>query len=290
MKKRILVAAVLGLIFTTSGFSQEGVKPFQHLSLGVEAGITGIGIELAAPLHKNFTLRGGFSTFPLNLDIAKFAGESMGFSVDLKQAIKDKIDNAVNVSPNLKSDLEANGLPTKADDIDNKIAPKLKFGLANAKILIDYYPTVKSSFHFTAGAYYGSNYLLGIEGGLSKQTSDMIDMLAKHKDDMGFDINEEQFVDGYQINARDLGSLDARISTKALKPYFGFGFGRAVPKSRLGMQFDLGALYHGTPKLTSGNSQIQKLLDTEIGGDAIAIMEKVTFYPVISLKITYRIF
>jgi hypothetical protein len=68
------------------------------------------------------------------------------------------------------------------------------------------------------------------------------------------------------------------------------GFGRAVPKNRIGVQFDLGALFHGTPKLTSGNSEVQKLLDAEINGNIVNIMEKVKIYPVMSLKITYRIF
>jgi hypothetical protein len=56
------------------------------------------------------------------------------------------------------------------------------------------------------------------------------------------------------------------------------------------VQFDLGAMYHGTPKLTSGNSEVQKLLDAEIDGDVVSIMEKVKIYPVMTLKITCRIF
>ena len=39
-------------------------KAFDNASIGIEASTTGIGLSAAKPIHRAFTLRGGFNVLP----------------------------------------------------------------------------------------------------------------------------------------------------------------------------------------------------------------------------------
>jgi hypothetical protein len=100
------------------------------------------------------------------------------------------------------------------------------------------------------------------------------------------------------------------MKVNAFKPYVGIGFGRAVTKHRVGVQFDLGVQFWGRPgifadvkyfdydkgdfvirnerlergRITTSNSDYQDL------DEAIRIMEKVCVCPVLKIRVNGRIF
>ena len=98
------------------------------------------------------------------------------------------------------------------------------------------------------------------------------------------------------------------MKVNAFKPYVGIGFGRAVTKHRVGVQFDLGVQFVGRPGMF-GNV---KYFDYDAGDfvtrterlergritndeyedidDAIRIMEKFRVYPVLKIRVNGRIF
>ena len=41
-------------------------KAFDNASIGIEASTTGIGLSAATPIHRAFTLRGGFNVLPFS--------------------------------------------------------------------------------------------------------------------------------------------------------------------------------------------------------------------------------
>jgi hypothetical protein len=283
MKKGIILSVILLLVCVTHSFSQENVKPFTHLSTGIEFSTTGFGIEVGTSLHKNFALRGGFSTYlPLST--------SVNFTIELDESVKTKINETIYDYPEVLRDLMIRHLPTRAEDLNTTVTTKAKLGLINGKILIDFYPSTKSSFHLTTGLYMGANYLIKIEASLPQETFDVMDVLDKHKATTGFDINGTYIVDGYTVKPKDLNNINISLKTNTVKPYFGLGFGRAIPKNKVGVQFDMGALFHGTPELSSNNSELQKFLNDELSKEVVGIMEKIKVYPVATLKISYKIF
>ena len=86
-------------------------------------------------------------------------------------------------------------------------------------------------------------------------------------------------------------SLDAAIQISKVRPYAGIGFGRSVPNKRIGFQFEMGAWFHGTPKVVSPNELPADKYDPnaesiEGVGD---IISKITVYPQITLRLTGRI-
>lgn len=99
---------------------------FDHMSIGVAGGTTGLGFEVAAPITDfvqmrvgyHFLPRFGFTTYNKNIDYTHDGG------------IKDK----TNV--------------------------EFKLNMGNADILFDIYPGRKTMFHFTAGAFIGRNDII----------------------------------------------------------------------------------------------------------------------------------
>ena len=276
MKKKIYTVLLCGIVAWSGISAQETVKAFEHLSMGLEVSTTGIGLELATPLSSNFALRGGFSLLPFSYDAT--------FGTNVSESLKNKIDNAVTSHPDIEADLIQQGLPTRARDINTDVDATASLNFFNGKFLIDYYPAAKHSFHITAGLYIGKSNLIKLEGKM-QEAVDVLNVLKNH----GVNYFDEPFFSDYQVQGKDLLDIKGAISVNSVKPYLGLGFGRVAPKGRVGVNFEIGAFYQGTPKLTSENSNIQKLLDDELT-DISDVFNKLSIYPVISLKLNFRIF
>lgn len=174
-----------------------------------------------------------------------------------------------------------------------------KFHKVDGKILYDFYPfRQQNSFHVTAGLFIGRGDIVTasfkedpaspIGAGISKNLP-----------------NGEQWI----VEADPTtGILDLRLKTNVVKPYFGVGFGRAIPKKRVNVAFDLGVQIHGRPRLeglasltTMAGRQTQWMelessdfhFDESFNKDvdkAFDIMNKVKVWPVLNIRITGRFF
>lgn len=282
MKKKIFTV-LLCLFSLLSVVSAQKSVAFKHLGIGVEFfSTTGFGLELATPLSPNFALRGGVSMFPVSI--------SSAFDVDLDESILAEIDRAINADDRIKPVLVEKGLPTAASDISREINAKASLGLINGKVLFDYYPLAKKSFHFTAGVYIAPSELVKAKGSMDEA----IEILNVLKDN-GYNLfNNKYIVDeekGYELTGYDLIDVRGALKINSVKPYFGLGFGRAVPKRKVGVTFEIGAMYHGTPKITSKNPNVQKMIDNELLDNPDILKEfYLSIYPVLSLKLNFKAF
>lgn len=285
--KILLCALACACCLGTQAQETEKVKPFRNLSVGLEVGTNGIGLEVATKLHKNFQLRAGFTTT---------AFVKVNTTTDIETGgVEGNLDSYIQQYPDLETILSNKGLPTSGYDLDTEVDLKAKMGLVNGKILVDYYPwSHKSSFHLTAGAYFGSNKLVKVDGYLPQQTIDVMNTVNNYLATQGVDdiFSTVVNIGDRAIDVNDLhGHVDAFIKTNSFKPYIGLGFGRAVPRKRVGVQFDLGVMFHGKPKLASSNSEVNDAFnDDEDNEDFTNVMRKIVAYPVLSLKIVGRIF
>lgn len=90
----------------------------------------------------------------------------------------------------------------------------------------------------------------------------------------------------------EIGTWSGAITTKKLAPYLGLGFGR-VAGHGLGIFFDAGVAFHGTPTVTfsaDGPIASQAQFQTELAkeqADANDSISSVTIYPVIALGLRY---
>ena len=79
------------------------------------------------------------------------------------------------------------------------------------------------------------------------------------------------------------------MKVAGFRPYVGLGFGRAVPKNRINLAFELGVQFHGTPEVYSDNGDLGNLIN-EADNEYTDIINKLTVYPVLKLRLSGRIF
>ena len=197
-------------------------------------------------------------------------------------------------------DIEENAAFT-TDEVE--LEGKLKMG--DFHLLFDYYPFKKSSFHLTAGAYISSPTIATV-----KNTKPFVK--DGYWGNSGIELGTthslaEQYT---MISEAETGDARMDLRVNAFKPFVGVGFGRAVSKGRVGVQFDLGVQFWGRPELhtnvkyfdfkegdyvtrfeklergriTNPNSDYQDLKD------AAKIIEKICVYPVLKIRVNGRIF
>lgn len=239
MKKKLFAA-----LLTVSALNASALTPgiFDHLGLGVGIGTTGITIEAATPITNFVQVRAGVSILP---------------------------------SITFKSDAEveyAYGQQEYVDDV------KLKgdLGRVQGQLIFNVYPIPKCNFFISAGAYFGGDKLLKIEG-----HSDELEKYASAINGV--------IIGDYKIPTDAQGNVSGGIKVNSFRPYFGLGFGRVVPGKLLSFNTELGVQIHGKPKLYTDYGEIE--LPEEIDDNTFhKIMEKVTVYPTLTFRLNFRAF
>jgi len=259
----------------SSHFAQDesDKKAFKNLGIGLEFSSTGLGLELTTPLNSFFALRGGLSLLPLKFNTT--------MDMPMDDSILQEVQNKIDADPDVKAELAKLGI-TQAVQINSNADMTAALGLVNGKLLVDFYP-LKRKFHLTGGFFVGKSDLVSITGKLA-QAAEVFTVMENH----GYD-DFSDFMDEYNITFRDIKDINAALTVSSIKPYLGFGFGRAIPKRLINVKFEMGALFWGTPELTSKNKNIQELIDGELGG-MNDVMKKLSVYPVISLKVNFKAF
>ncbi len=194
---------------------------------------------------------------------------------------------AMPINKNLQARLNINGLKVDKTKTKDNITYDASLKLFTAGLLLDIFPSESSTFHISVGAYYNKNKVTG---------------KAKPK-------NGQYTINNNTYTAQQLGRLDASLTFKKFAPYIGLGWGGKLDNSGWSWNFDIGVMYHGTPKATltpvrgsalahNGDpahdaavdntwnnlvSDVQKEENT-INKD----IKKYKFYPVVSLGFVYR--
>lgn len=276
MKKLLIVCMLFaGGITQTSAqdLTPEDYGYFNHLSGGVTLGTEGIGFEVAAPLTYDFAVRMGYSFMP-----------------------KFKYSKGINLNEN------------KGAFTQDRVDIEGKLNMGDFKLLFDWYPFRTSSFHATAGFFIGRSTFIEINN-----TEPFVKDNYKGKAgielgqyDSSNPLNEARYTLMTDMN----GDVQAELKVNSFKPYIGIGFGRAVPKGRIGVQFDLGVQFWGKPELKANMNYVDRQTgevvtryeavkknritnpdgDYKDLKDAIKTIEKIRVYPVLNIRINGRIF
>jgi hypothetical protein len=285
MKKLLLICALatLGLSQAFAQLDEDDFGFFNHLSAGVSLGTDGIGIEVAAPLTYSFAVRAGYSLMP------KFKYSK---GLDLGLSDQDKADMARGTY--------------KGAFLSPEVDLEGKLNMGDFKLLIDWYPFRSSSFHATAGFYIGRGTVVEVT---NKRP------FIKDGYDAGIELGDASSTVNYGMSRYTLkpdenGNLKVEAKVNGFKPYLGIGFGRAVPKGSVGVQFDLGVQFWGKPEVHGNmeyiepstgqvvtryekinkNRIISQNKDYQDLKDAIKTIEKIGVYPVLNIRINGRIF
>ncbi|MBR1484574.1 MAG: hypothetical protein IJ612_02640 [Prevotella sp.] len=268
--KKLGLLIVAALTLAAQGVSAQNSDDnnlFNHLSAGVSLGTTGIGIEVASPITSFLQLRAGYSFIP-----------------------KIKINETADLDSSEDYLRKEDGTGYyESVDIEGKL------NMGDLKLLVDYYPLKKSSFHVTAGAYIGKSKLA-----TAYSTNHFLNQgyWGNSGPEMG------SASQTYTIVSDPDGSVTADVKVNSFKPYLGIGFGRAVPNNRISVCFDFGVQFWGKPSLWTKiddnlGTEYRKVEKSRILSqqdwcsdviDALDIAEKIIVYPVLTLRVNGRIF
>lgn len=289
--------------------AQEATWVPKNLAVGVGVGTTGIVIDASTTIHNYFGVRFGVDIMP-KIKVNK--------DINLKTATGSlsQLTNEVSTLNTLLSaaDLETIDLSRYPDGkLPDKMPVQGKFTNTSWHFLIDVYPFgAAHGFHATVGAYFGPSEIINLynrdDGFLqpinaynnaylyAQRTADpSIKSIVDKYDMIGAEMGD-YFV---TPNPAQNGNLNAYAKVKSFRPYLGIGFGRAVPKNRIGCQFDLGVQFWGKPDVyiptynkATGTYQDEKIDADRAGGDAGKVLKtvsKFTVYPVLNFRLVGRI-
>lgn len=260
-KKNIILALLVMSTCVTSIFAQKEQRSFfSNLAISGGASTTGYRFDVAIPVSDKFTLRGGTSFFD-------FQGDT-----DLDVSSATEYEKYLPYTPQIA--------------IDGDLSMK------HNHLLIDFTPAKQGVFHITAGVFFGNTELVANGLLVNPQTKKSIVGDLQKAGYPNQDLPDFTLEDKYTIKPNKNGSIDAKIEMgSGVKPYFGIGLGRSVPKKRVGLKFDLGLLYQGKPEISSPNLVKGDLNDYIKDSKDLKDYEGYfSFWPILNLQLTIRLF
>jgi|GEM_PF-1330969 Membrane-bound metallopeptidase len=224
---------------------------FEHFSLGIRANTLGVGIELATTVSRNFQLRAGYN----------FIDYSRNYTIETDDP---HLAEAFGYDPDYKT--------------------KGRIFLRNGHALLDLYPMRNGVFHFTGGIYFGKSKLSSDGRLVNPETGELAQLTDPTGSwpNLNFADYEVKVTDGYAKADIKMGNY--------VKPYFGIGFGKAVPKSKFGVKFELGVLYQGDFIVQQNGKELEKnknQKDSFINEDDYTKWLK--WYPMVNLQFVFSL-
>ena len=209
---------------------------------------------------------------------------TMGWGVDISVPVTHFVDVQAGFSMMPKIGINTSlGLNQAYPEID-RIPVRGKALMKNGKLLVNVMPIpFLSSFHVTAGAYIGPEEIMGLYN--KESLLNVAQYNSLHPDEkLGLALGD------YVLEPDATGNIDGKLKVNLVKPYVGIGIGRGVPKGRIGFEFDIGCVFWNKPTVYCNNNEV---LDTDAGGkgqDAMRIITKFKFYPVMNFRLCGKIF
>lgn len=302
MKKFILLFATLIAAFSTT--TAQEVKAFEHLDIGVTLGTTGVGIDVATPISEQFRVRAGFSFVP---------------EFDVKMNFGMNGENGSDFNSMADKFAELTGLAID-DNIDMIGQPNIY----NGNLLVDFFPIKNVNFHVTAGFYCGSSKIASacntVEDMATLVSASMFNNIYE-KVEAGEPIFgdvyltpelEEKILENgrmgvhlgdrvdtgepYIMEPDENSTVKVDIFVNSFKPYLGVGYGGKLAKNNdcVRIAFDAGVMFWGgAPKMVTHDG-VDLVRDVEnVGGkvgEYVSIAKAIQVYPVLNLKISFRVF
>lgn len=249
MKRTIKRIALSTMILLCLGVvnlnAQESKGFFNHLSLGVGVGSYGLDFEASMPVGKMLAIRCGVGFLP-----------DFSVNTDVNATVKTE---GVNKSYNV--------------DIDGKLQR------IQGKLLLNFYPMPKSGLFIAAGAYFGGDKLLKIEG-----HSDQL------KEDMATASSAGIVIGDQELPVDKNGNVAGGLKVTNFRPYVGIGYGKVIPNKRVNFMIEAGVQFHGTPEIYTSNGTLNTSEVNNSDDKFTKIVDKLKVYPVLNLKINTRIF
>lgn len=241
---------------------------FNHVGINIGAGLEGISIGFASPVTNFLEVEGGLDIMPGML----------------------KINGDIDI-PEQEVTITGEGSTSVIEIPDATVDARAKFS--------------RTQFHLKANVYpFGSNTKFFIAAGISVGGKKLA-KLSGHSEQLkqwteqNYPQYKQQIIDqvsadlaDYDVKFNDDFTISGDIRCNDFRTYLGLGFGRLVPKNRLGFRFELGCQFMGRLKVYQGDKQLsidQMLKDVEVDDDISKLIQDWRWYPCLKMSIVYRI-
>ena len=266
MKKLMMVAVIL-LTSVGSVMAQKEYKRgfLNHVGINVGAGTEGISVGLAAPVTGFFELEAGVNVMP-----------SFKLSGDL--------DVDVNTS-------SLPQVPTVTYPTSATIHAEGSFDRTTFNVKANLYLFGGGTkFFIAAGLSIGGEKIAEVTGScdeLRKFSQSLPTQELKNEFRQAVSAN----LAGYNLQFDENYNVQGDIRCKKVRPYLGLGFGRLVPKNRLGMRLELGCQFMDKLKVYQNDTEIDinKALEDAGDDDLSKFVKDLKIYPVVKFSFTGRI-
>ena len=273
---------LIGVAVLLAAFSLQAGdnNVLRHYSLSVGGGTTGITADMGTMVTDYLGLRGGVDYMP-----------KLTYSVWLDM-------DAVNLSA--KEIISQHEIPSSLRErygIPEKVQVEGKYNNFTGHALLDIYPFKDNGFHLTVGSYFGKSGSKLVEA--YNKEDGVLKGVADFNARRGvFIIVPQEYGDiaaklgGYNVKPDDQGNVNAYIEVNSIRPYVGLGYGRAVPRSSVNCQVDLGVQFWGTPRVYNGVNGEQLTSEGAKGedGGVLKLISDLTVFPVLSIRLSGRLF
>lgn len=266
MKKLMMVAVIL-LTSVGSVMAQNEYKRgiFNHVGLNVGAGTEGISVGLAAPVTSFFEVEAGVNVMPS----FKLSGD---LDVDYDYSSLPQV-------PNVQ-------YPTEAT-----IHAEGSFDRTTFNVKANLYPFGGGTkFFIAAGLSIGGEKIAEVNGSCDKLREISQKLPTQElKDQLRQAVTAN--LGGYKLELDENYNVQGDIRCKKVRPYLGLGFGRLVPKNRIGCRFELGCQFMGKLKVYQNDTEIDinKALEDAGEDDLSKFVKDLKVYPVVKFSFTGRI-
>lgn len=253
----VLLLAGVGSVMAQSDY-KRGI--FNHVGLNVGAGTEGISVGVAAPVTNFLEVEAGVNIMP-----------SFKLSGDL--------------------DVDVKPIPGVSTPTDATIHVDGDFSRTTFNVKANLYPSGGGSKFFIAAG-------LSIGGEKIAEVTGSSDELRQFSENLPTPELKNQFrkaisanLGGYNLELDENYNLQGDIRCKNVRPYLGLGFGRLVPKNRIGCRFELGCQFMGKLKVYQNGNEIDinKALEDAGEDDLSKFVKDLKVYPVLKFSLTGRI-
>lgn len=265
--KKLMMLAVILLTSVGSVMAQKEYKRgfLNHVGINVGAGTEGISVGLAAPVTGFFELEAGVNVMPS----FKLSGD---LDVDVNTSSLPQV-------PNVQFPKEAT------------IHAEGSFDRTTFNVKANLYPFGGGTkFFIAAGLSIGGEKIAEVTGSCD-ELRDFSQKLPTQELKDQFRQAVSANLAGYNLQFDENYNVQGDIRCKKVRPYLGLGFGRLVPKNRLGMRLELGCQFMDKLKVYQNDTEIDinKALEDAGDDDLSKFVKDLKIYPVVKFSFTGRI-
>ena len=237
-----------------------------HVGINVGAGTEGISVGLAAPVTGFFELEAGVNVMPS----FKLSGD---LDVEYDHSSLPQVPGVSYPPPN--ATIHAEG----------------SFDRTTFNVKANLYPFGGGSkFFIAAGLSIGGEKIAEVTGSCDELREISQSLPTQElKDQLRQAVSAN--LGGYKLELDENYNLQGDIRCKNVRPYLGLGFGRLVPKNRIGCRLELGCQFMGKLKVYQNGNEIDinKALEDAGEDDLSKFVKDLKVYPVLKLSFTGRI-